>query len=53
MRGGSTIIGVALKTRESAVSPTARVAAFLDLPRDSGAGASVSSFDEVDWETDG
>jgi hypothetical protein len=31
-RGGSTIIGVALSTRLSAVSPTASVAAFLLLP---------------------
>lgn len=34
IRGGRTIIGVALRTRESAVSETARVAARFDLPRD-------------------
>lgn len=44
------MIGVAFKTRESAVSPTARVAAFFDLPSDSGGGASESSFSDVEWE---
>ena len=34
MRGGITIMGVELRTRERAVSETARVAALRDLPRD-------------------
>lgn len=43
-RGGRTMIGVALRTRLSAVSPTASVAAFLLLPNGFTSRSPVSTF---------